>query len=206
MVPSQSEARIACDDIPGIHRSRSERDVTVRLPRAETSGGPLRFGLIFLTLFALLIGGFEALRGTAFERFLVETLILEPTTALINTVTPNEHVVLVGRTLTSPQGASLRVTRGCEGVEMFLLLIAAILAFPASLKRRLQGLLWGSLLAYVLSITRLMLLHYILRYSPTLWEALHGLILPLGPVVLMALFFLRWSASTAGGTVSDHVG
>jgi exosortase/archaeosortase family protein len=109
--------------------------------------------------------------------------------------TPHEHVQLIGRTLTSPEGTSLRVTRGCEGIEMFLLLMAAVIAFPASLKRRLQGLLWGSLLAYVLSVTRLMLLHYILRYSPTLWEASHGLILPLGPVVVMGLFFLRWSSS-----------
>jgi hypothetical protein len=39
-----------------------------------------------------------------------------------------------------------------------------------------------------------MALHYILRYSPTAWEALHGLILPLGPIILIALYFMRWSA------------
>ncbi len=161
-----------------------------------TRPSPLRFALIFLSSFAILIGGFEATRGTAFERFLVETLILEPTTGLINTITPHEHVQLAGRVLVSPDGSSLRVTRGCEGIEIFLMLIAAIVAYPASLKSRAQGLLWGSLLAYVLSITRLMLLHYILRYSPTLWEALHGFVLPLGPVVLMALFFLRWSSTS----------
>ena len=160
---------------------------------------PLRFALIFLLGFAFLMGSFEATRGTAFERFLVETLILEPTTGLINTITPGEHVQLVGRVLMSPEGSSLRVTRGCEGIEIFLMLIAAILAYPASWQRRTQGLLWGSLLAYVLSVTRLMLLHYILRYSPTLWEALHGFVLPLGPIVLMALFFLRWS-SVSGST------
>lgn len=159
---------------------------------------PLRFALIFLLAFALLMGGFETTRGTVFERFLVETLILDPTTTLINTVTPNEHVQLAGRVLVSPDGSSLRVTRGCEGIEIFLMLIAAIVAFPTSLKSRAHGLLWGCLMAYVLSVTRLMLLHYILRYSPTLWEALHGFVLPLGPVVLMALFFLRWSGS--GGT------
>jgi exosortase family protein XrtM len=155
----------------------------------------LRFALTFVLGFAILVGGFEAVRGSAFERFVVETVILRPTTALINTLTPQEHVQLVGRTLESPDGSNLRVTRGCEGIEMFLLLIAAVIAFPASPARRLQGLLWGSLLAYVLSIARLMLLHYILRYSPTLWEAMHGLILPLGPVIVLALFFLRWSSS-----------
>jgi exosortase/archaeosortase family protein len=149
----------------------------------------LRFGITFLLGFALLMGAFEASRGTAFERFVVEDVILVPTTGLINIVTPGEHVTLVGRTI-----ANLRVTRGCEGIEMFLLLVAAILAFPgATAKHRLTGLLVGGVLAYLLSVTRLMALHYTLRYSPTAWEALHGLVLPLGPIVLLALYFLHWS-------------
>jgi exosortase family protein XrtM len=145
----------------------------------------------FLLGFAVLFAAFEASRGTAFESFVVEGLILRPTAALINTVTPAEQVQLQGRTLVSA-GSQLHVTRGCEGVEMFLMLAAGILAFPATLKRRALGLLLGSLLAYALSVSRLMALHYILRYSPGAWEALHGLILPLAPVVLMAVFFGWW--------------
>jgi exosortase family protein XrtM len=149
---------------------------------------PLGFALKFLICFAVLFGGFEALRGTAFERFVVVDLILVPTTTLINAVSPEEHVTLVGRLISSP-GSNLNVTRGCEGIEMFLLLVAAVLAFPATWRRRLQGLLLGSILAYILSVVRLMALHYILRYSPRAWEALHGLILPLGPIIIMTLFF-----------------
>jgi exosortase family protein XrtM len=141
----------------------------------------------------VLFGGFEALRGTAFERFVVVDLILLPTTTLINAVTPEEHVTLIGRLISSP-GSSLNVTRGCEGIEMFLLLVAAVVAFPATWQRRLQGLMLGSILAYILSVIRLMALHYILHYSPRTWEALHGLILPLGPIIIMTLFFMRWSA------------
>jgi exosortase family protein XrtM len=142
------------------------------------------------------MGGFEAARGTAFERFVVERLILAPTAELINMTTPREHVELVGRTLVSPDGANLRITRGCEGIELFLLLTAAIAAFPASFRHRVRGLLLGTGLAYALSIARLMLLHYILRYDPARWEALHGFILPLGPVVLLSLYFLYWSAAS----------
>jgi exosortase/archaeosortase family protein len=79
---------------------------------------------------------------------------------------------------------------------MFLLLAAGIMAFPASFKRRVLGLLLGSVLAYLLSVARLMALHYILRYSPAAWEALHGLVLPLVPIILIALYFMRWSART----------
>ncbi len=153
---------------------------------------PVGFALLFVVGFAVLFGAFEASRGSAFERFVVEDLILVPTTDLINVVTPNEHAQLNGRVIASP-GSSLHVTRGCEGIEMFLLLGAGIIAFPASWKQRVQGLLLGSSLAYALSITRLMALHYILRFSPGAWEALHGLVLPVGPVILMALFFMHWS-------------
>ena len=159
----------------------------------------LKFALRFAVGFAILLGAFEASRGTAFERFLIERLILAPTTGLINVVTPGEHVELVGRTLVSPDGANLRVTRGCEGIEMFLLLIAAIGAFPTTAERKARGLLVGTVLAYVLSVARLMVLHYVLRYLPATWEALHGLVLPLGPVLLLSLYFLHWSAASATG-------
>lgn len=154
----------------------------------------LGFGIRFAFLFAVLMTAFEGSRGTAFERFLVDDLILAPTVHVLNVVTPSEHVALVNRTLVSARGSRLHVTRGCEGIEMFLLLISAVAAFPATLKRRLQGLLVGTALAYVLSVGRLMTLHYILQYWPDAWESAHGLILPLGPIILMALFFLRWSS------------
>jgi exosortase family protein XrtM len=163
---------------------------------------PLGFGIKFVIGFAVLMGAFEASRGSAFEQFLVEDLILAPTVHLINAVTPSEHAELVGRVISSP-GSNLRITRGCEGIEMFILLIAAILAFPANINRRLQGLFLGAILAYVLSVTRLMALHYILRHSPSAWEALHGLVLPLGPIIVMALFFMRWSAGTIPSATID---
>ncbi len=160
----------------------------------EFASTPLWFALKFIICFAVLFGAFEASRGSAFERFVVEDMILKPTTALINIVTPNEHAQLrADRVIASP-GSGLHVTRGCEGIEMFLLLAAGIIAFPAAWAWRLQGLLFGSILAYLLSIIRLMALHYILRYSPGAWEALHGLVLPLGPIIFMALYFMRWSA------------
>jgi exosortase/archaeosortase family protein len=156
---------------------------------------PSRFALKFLIGFALLTTAFEASRGTPFERFVVERLILAPTTALIKIATPQDGARLLGRTIASA-GANLHVTRGCEGVEMFLLLTAGILAYPTSWQRRATGLLLGCALAYGLSIGRLLALYYVLHDSPGGWGALHGLILPLAPILLIALYFARWSRST----------
>jgi exosortase family protein XrtM len=173
------------------------------LLREQTAESPVRFAVKFVVLFAVLWGAFEASRGTSFERLMVEDLILVPTVALINWATPSDRVHLTGRTIASP-GANLRVTRGCEGIEMFLLLVAGVAAFPAGPKRRAAGLLAGAALAYGLSVARLMALHYTLRYSPSAWEALHGLLLPLGPIILIALYFMHWSAGATRALAIDR--
>ena len=152
----------------------------------------MRFALRFLVGFVLLVGSFEAVRGTGLERFLVEDLVIRPAAAVIHTLTPGEGVSVQGRTLASPR-ASLLVTRGCEGVEIVALLIAAIVAYPVSTKQKLLGALAGLMLAYVLSVGRLVALYYAFEYHPESWETVHGAIAPLVPVILVGLFYSRWT-------------
>ncbi len=160
----------------------------------KSTANTLSFGLKFAAVFALLFALFEASRGTLFEQIIVNDAVLGTTATLIDTMSPREAVRVEGRNLVSPDSI-LRVTRGCEGVEMFLLLTAGILAFPATAKHRLRGFLIGAVLAYALTLARLIMLHFALRYSPGAWNTLHGFVLPLGPVLLLALYFLHWSAS-----------
>jgi exosortase family protein XrtM len=159
-----------------------------------TAASPLRFAFLFAGIFALQFVSFEASRGTSFEKFVIDDLVLTPTAALINHFAPAEDLRVDGRRLVT-RNSALRITRGCEGVEMLLLLIAGILDFPASARHRIRGLGGGLILIYILTLTRLALLHFTLRYSPRAWDLLHGLILPLGPVLLVALYFLHWSAA-----------
>jgi exosortase/archaeosortase family protein len=154
------------------------------------------FALRFFLIFALLTAAFEFSRGTAFERFLVEDLVLRPSVGVINALMPNDDVTLNERTL-STDSSSLRITRGCEGIEIFLMLAAGMLAFPASWRHRLSGLAWGVLLSALLSVSRIVALHLTLRHLPQAWESLHGLILPLAPIVLVGIFYLRWTTSMA---------
>jgi exosortase family protein XrtM len=161
------------------------------------------FGLKFVVIFALLFAGYEAARGSRVEEFLMRTIVLAPTAVIINRTGPTPDVRVEGRNLISP-GSNLHVTRGCEGVEMLMLLAAGILAFPASAGHRARGFLIGIALVYLLTLTRLALLHFTLRYSPGAWDALHGLVLPLGPVAIVALYFLKWSAPMTPVAVPDR--
>jgi exosortase family protein XrtM len=156
----------------------------------------VRFACMFAALFGLQFAAFEASRGSYVEKVVVDDLALTPTAALINWLAPAESVRVDGHSLITSDSA-LHITRGCEGVEMLLLLSAGILAFPASMGHRARGFCLGLVIVYALTIARLVLLHFTLRYSPHAWDMLHGLVLPLGPVLLIALYFLHWSAAGA---------
>ncbi|HEY4209989.1 MAG TPA: hypothetical protein VGM84_00800 [Steroidobacteraceae bacterium] len=158
---------------------------------------PLRFALLFALGFGVLMASFEAARGTVIERWLVTDAVLVPTIALINRITPGENASLIG-TAIATSTSRLNVIRGCEGIELLLMLVAAILAYPASGSNRVRGLLIGAVLVDVLSVARLAALHYVIHYSPGFWEISHGLLLPLLPVGLIAVYFMIWTArSTA---------
>ena len=154
----------------------------------------VRFAFVFAVAFALQFAAFEASRGSSFEKIVIDDLTLTPTATLINWFAPAEAIRVDGRSLTTSNSV-LRITRGCEGVEMLLLLTAGILAFPTSTRHRARGFCVGLVIVYALTIARLVLLHFTLRYCPHAWNMLHGLVLPLGPVVLIALYFLHWSAA-----------
>src|ERR1700736_2967308 len=154
----------------------------------------VRFACVFAVAFALQFAAFEASRGSYVEKIGIDDLALTPTAALINWLAPAEAVHVDGHSLITSSSV-LHITRGCEGVEMLLLLTAGILAFPASTRHRARGFCVGLVLVYALTIARLVLMHFTLRYSPRAWDMLHGLVLPLGPVLLIALYFLHWSAA-----------
>jgi exosortase family protein XrtM len=167
---------------------------SIPAPPARRAAGAIGFALRFALLFALLTGLFEWSRGSEFERFVVEGLVLMPTASLINALPGPGPVETRERTLRSA-GARLNVLRGCEGLECTLLLVAAMLAYPLGWRRRLWGLLLGVLLALALGVARLALLFVLLRDRPAVFEFTHAAIAPLLPVIVLGLYFLHYTGS-----------
>ena len=62
-------------------------------------------------------------------------------------------IQVVGTVINSPHFA-LDVRNGCNGVEAMMVLAAAMLAFPATLRSRLAGLLVGSVAIQILNLVR----------------------------------------------------
>ena len=150
---------------------------------------------IFLLSFAVLQGLYSQHSGGALERFFVETLGSDPAVLLIQILTPEVHARADGaRILATGGGISIRA--GCEGSEVFFLLVSAFLTVPLPWRSRLAGLLAGALLVAALNQCRILALFYSFRANRELFDLLHTIVAPIVLIALTGLFFHAWLQRT----------
>jgi exosortase H (IPTLxxWG-CTERM-specific) len=79
-----------------------------------------------------------------------------------------------GAMLSNPaKGFAMEVRDGCNGVNVVILLWAAILAYPSNLKWKLIGLGGGLAAIQAVNLLRLVSLFYLGQYSPSIFEFAH---------------------------------
>lgn len=96
-------------------------------------------------------------------------------------------------------GSGIAIEAGCNAIEACIMLAAAILAYPAPLRSKITGLLFGSLAIQAVNLVRIVTLFYLVQWSAGafqfahlyLWQALIML-----DVLLVWLVWLRWVSRT----------
>lgn len=84
------------------------------------------------------------------------------------------HASTVGATLVDPAtNLAIEMKDGCNGVNVTILLCSALLAFPASRKRKVQGLLIGCLAIQSVNILRFISLFYLLQFNRAWFDFAH---------------------------------
>ncbi|HVT32936.1 MAG TPA: exosortase H [Rhodanobacteraceae bacterium] len=151
----------------------------------------LRFVILFLLYLAVLFG-LELLRP-------VDAHVILPFTAAIAKISVglvglfDSHAVAFGKVLQSTSnGFAISIERGCNGVEAVIILVAAMLAFPAPWKHRLVGIGLGFLAIQALNLVRIISLFYLGQWNRVWFDWFH-LYLWQALIVLDALIaFLIW--------------
>ena len=151
----------------------------------------LRFMLLFLLILAALFVA-ELLQP-------VDRHVIVPFTSAIADVCVwmvglfDPHAIAYGKILQSTtSGFAISIERGCNGVEAVIILIAAMLAFPAPWKNKLAGIGIGFLAIQAMNIVRIISLFYLGQWS-RLWFDWFHLYLWQALIVLDALVvFLVW--------------
>jgi len=89
-------------------------------------------------------------------------------------------------------GGGIKIVAGCNGVEAVLILVSAVLAFPAPWKYKIAGVLLGFLAIQSLNLVRIISLYYLQRWN-TVWFEWFHLYLWQALIILDALvFWLIW--------------
>jgi exosortase H (IPTLxxWG-CTERM-specific) len=132
----------------------------------------IRFFVLFLVLQAVLFGA--ELTPWA-QRFFVEpwtNQLASISAGIVTLVDPN--VTAIGKVLRSTQnGFAVSIEAGCNGVEATIVLLAAVLAFPAPWKNKLFGLLAGVVAVQGLNIVRVISLFYLGQWDIRVFEWAH---------------------------------
>jgi len=113
-----------------------------------------------------------------------------------------EEVSVTGTVIRSTR-FGVNINNGCNGVEAMLILLASIVAFPATMKARAMGLFLGALALQALNAVRIITLYLLGAYQPRLFDLFHTAVWQI--VIIMAAigFFLAWSARVAPARVAN---
>lgn len=166
-----------------------------------------RFFLVFIAIVALLF----TLELTPFGQ---QAFVL-PFTAAVARVSVtlihlfDDEVQSQGKVIwDQDSGFAVSIEAGCNGVEAGIVLIAAMIAFPATWSQKLAGIAVGLLTVQVLNLARIISLFYIGQWNETIFEWAHLYIwqaLIMLDVLLVFLFWLRWLSLRGPGAERKSV-
>jgi len=132
----------------------------------------LRFFILFVVLLAVLFG--LELTPWAQDWFVVPwtTALAHLSTSIVTLF--DGSVVSAGKIMRSTtNGFAVSIEAGCNGVEATLVLLAAMLAFPAPWKHKFLGLVIGIVAVQLLNILRVISLFYLGQWNYDVFEWAH---------------------------------
>jgi exosortase H (IPTLxxWG-CTERM-specific) len=161
----------------------------------------LRFFITFVVLQATLFG--LELTPWAQQYFVVPwTNALAAISAWLVTVI-DPDVAAAGKVLRSTvNGFAVSIEAGCNGIEATIVLVAAILAFPAPWREKLIGLAAGIVAVQGLNIVRIISLFYLGQWNMQAFEWAHLYVwqaLIMLDVLVVWLVWVRLLPKAAGG-------
>ena len=169
---------------------------------AGDDGGPprrrLRPEVRFLLTFLLVLAGSFAL--IAWRP--VNDGVIEPFTGQIAKASGvvlraiGQDVVRTGTMLRSPRFA-VNIRNGCNGVEAMVILLAAIVAFPAPWRARGIGLAVGAVAIQVVNLVRVVALFLTGAYLPRFFDTSHTVVWQSLVILSAVLIWIFWARRVA---------
>jgi len=105
----------------------------------------------------------------------------------------------------SKSGFGVAIQPGCNGIEAIIVLIAAMVAYPASIKAKINGIFFGFIAVQLLNVLRIISLFYLGQWNQTAFDWAHQYVwqaLIMLDVLIVFVLWIRMSRNTKG---EEHV-
>ena len=148
----------------------------------------------FVLLFALLLGVEVVAYPMATKRWFVLVQALTSWTADIeyhalrlftSAATLEGNVVYL-------DGFAVRIIEECTGVFEVIIFVAAVLAFPTTWAKKAIGLGMGIPLLYLFNVVRILVLMFVGRYQPSIFEFMHIYFWQATLILMITSVWLLW--------------
>ena len=159
--------------------------------------------LFLVKFFAVLVGAYLLIAWNPVNDGVIvpfTELVARASGALLNLI--GQSVAVSGTVIRSSRFA-VNINNGCNGVEAMLILLASIVAFPASMKARAAGLVLGAIAVQALNAVRIITLYLLGAYQPRLFDLFHTAVWQIAIILAAIGFFLAWSARVAPARVAN---
>ncbi len=103
-----------------------------------------------------------------------------------------QNIIVSGQSLSGRY--ALTIQRGCDAIEPSVLFLSGVLAFPATFRSKLPGILFGTLCLMLLNIVRIVSLYYIGVYYPGAFEFMHVQVWQAVFIFIAIFFWILWAA------------
>jgi exosortase H (IPTLxxWG-CTERM-specific) len=115
----------------------------------------------------------------------------------------DDSVIAYGKVLQfRDSGFAVSIEAGCNGVEATIVLVAAVVAFPANWKQRMAAMLLGFLAIQLLNIVRIITLFYLGDWDLDIFTWVHLYLWPsliMLDVLVVFIFYLRYLSAGEEG-------
>jgi exosortase/archaeosortase family protein len=150
----------------------------------------LRSLLIWFACFAVSLSIYNGTYNLVSE-VMIHRFQVVPSFCLIKLTLPGVPLQHTATAIRTP-AMELNILRGCDGVEAWLLLVTALIAFPMPWRRRWLGVVYGTILIFSLNLARIVSLFHIALKKPEWMDLAHGVIWQSVIVLAAAIFVLVW--------------
>lgn len=149
----------------------------------------------FVGGFAIWIGLFSLL----FQIPQIDTYLVVPMTEILAGVS-NALLRLIGfatevngTVINGAEGFAVNILKGCNGAYVVAIYLAAVLAFPATVKEKSVGALLGIPAVQGINLVRIVSLYYIGVRHPALFEQFHYHVWQTVVIILSLAVWLVWA-------------